>query len=94
MAVGVVCIIVGIVFVLFLLIGIISRATVSADIAAIEQLRADSEHVRIDASHDVIGQVTEANQHIIAQRQLREKWIFRLVTPHQWETVPIIAVPR
>lgn len=62
--------------------------------ARIEQLRQDVRRVDVAESEDVIGQVTEANQRIAANRRWNRVPIVNWVIPDGWDTLAPITLPE
>jgi len=62
--------------------------------ARIEQLRSDIGRVSGAFGEDVLGQVTEVNQQIAANKQYRKFWWGRMVIPAGWDRIESIEIPR
>lgn len=84
----------GLCALLFALMSGLAHATFPSEAAATEQLRVDAEHTPCNASEDVIGQVTAANQNIMAARAYNRIPLFGLGVPDGWDTVRVIPVPQ
>lgn len=68
----------------------VSEFVTIGELAMIEQLRFDVQHVDPNASEDVMGQITKWNQHIMAYKRYRMYWFFRIFIPEEWEKVDVI----
>ncbi len=72
--------------------GVIMKVTVGAEIAKIEQLRQDSLRVNLQASEDIEGQVTQANQKIKEAQWYNRRWWSCWIVPNEWDCVELITV--
>ena len=88
---------VGLVLVILLFlyagVAVIQRLAFPGTLAAIEQLRGDALTVDSSEAEDVIGQVTEFNQNIAAQKAFNRTWWAGPLTPDGWDEVKPIPVP-
>lgn len=64
-----------------------------AQVAAIEQLRRDSRCLNPATAEDVIGQITEVNQKIVAAQSYNRN-LFGFFVPDDWDNVERISIPQ
>lgn len=83
----------GILVACYLCIAIAGQMVLPGELAQIEQLRRDVQHVNIQQSEDVIGQVTKWNQVIMSNKQYNKIWWADLTIPDEWDNVELIEIP-
>jgi len=74
------------------IVRISAEINVTGEIAAIEQLRLDSNKAIIEEG--VTSQITLSNQKIKMNQEYRQHWWGRVFTPKAWEQVKIIELPE
>ncbi|MEM7794442.1 MAG: hypothetical protein AAF579_08310 [Cyanobacteria bacterium P01_C01_bin.118] len=70
------------------------RVSLPGQMAAIEQLRQDSQNVEANQSHEVISQITKWNQTIAAYKKYRTIWWLKPIFPKDWDYVELIKIPH
>lgn len=78
----------------FLLISGISHTTFPGEVASIEQLRSDAPKTACQNAEDVVGQVTAANQAIMAAKAYDRVPLFGLAVPDGWRHIQTIDIPQ
>lgn len=73
---------------------ILFRVSLPGQMAAIEQLRRDSQRIQPNQSHEVISQITKWNQTIAAYRKYRTIWWLKPIFPKAWARVDFIDIPQ
>ena len=77
---------------IFILVSIINHLAFYGHSARIEQLRKDMKNVSIQASEDVMGQVTKWNQDIANMKVYNKFWWADLFIPDAWNDVEFINI--
>ena len=73
--------------------GVLNHITFPGEVAAIEQLRQDSQNTPLAAAEAVFGQVTEANQKIVTYQRYNQVVAIDWLVPDGWDTVEFIDLP-
>ena len=76
-----------------LLVCWVQKATVSVDIARVQELRAMAAAVDLDASEDIAGKVADFNMELVGAQRYNRWWFFDPFIPDEWTAQRTIAVP-